>query len=619
MCAHLQKNRHSSTQRDAEPQIQNMQKKHRNTKKLKQQFMKEHDLHLAQKEQELQEQEQQLQEQEQRQLLKQRLYQQQELLRQQSLTSPQQRPSLQEPRQQDSNLNPVSIVRLNVGGKRFCTTLSSLRCEQMEDAARKTVPFGYSGPYGPENALSRMVELDLSGYWGPLFLFLQEFFRKDSFFSFISLLVQSTPLSVPVLLCGLWLRCGLVSSSLFLLACCRMNGVVFAFFESSYLFFIVSVDDVSSDLLSFFSNRQIESLHDECGYFFIDRSGRVFDLVLEYLRTGKIISLPSKGISKARLIDELVYFQIFRQVIVSPPLPHSNERNSTIVDDVSFISHRSNPSLVQFTTRLSPTSSQPTRRNSRSQGPLSPILSSVSSAPLARGASTSKPASSAHPLPVSSKNFFDDHQSLILSGSFSPPEYSEAYSLPFHATSNSNASSTCSSDSSLSAPDAFSCSVGRTTSHSLSSNTLASPAAGKPFSSFSSFSSTSKKTPASYTLSTSNISVPNASSSSSSANSTSSTASVSNKVSTLSLHSPSQIVQFVPSIIPSPTLLVPSGPRSFSPILATRFRIQKQLREYRRLAEEFWNEVEENTWNAIEVFVTNRFFFLDCGGVFISI
>ena len=52
----------------------------------------------------------------------------------------------------------------------------------------------------------------------------------------------------------------------------------------------------------------IPSLEDENGYLFIDRCGKTFHGVLNYLRSGSIV--PPNGITKAQLLIELDYFSI---------------------------------------------------------------------------------------------------------------------------------------------------------------------------------------------------------------------------------------------------------------------------------------------------------------------
>eukprot|EP01088_Endostelium_zonatum_P016467 TRINITY_DN4461_c0_g2_i1.p1 TRINITY_DN4461_c0_g2~~TRINITY_DN4461_c0_g2_i1.p1 ORF type:complete len:166 (+),score=34.73 TRINITY_DN4461_c0_g2_i1:17-514(+) len=72
---------------------------------------------------------------------------------------------------------------------------------------------------------------------------------------------------------------------------------------------------------------------DEEGYIFIDRSGDVFKVILEYLRTGKMIR-PQDTVTVEQLAIELDFFQItFPQDKHDSCLRYSSSRSSCLISN----------------------------------------------------------------------------------------------------------------------------------------------------------------------------------------------------------------------------------------------------------------------------------------------
>ena len=62
---------------------------------------------------------------------------------------------------------------------------------------------------------------------------------------------------------------------------------------------------------NFFSgllDKAISSTKDADGAYFIDRNGRLFEPLLDYLRTGKLFILP--GMSRAAVLEEATFYSI---------------------------------------------------------------------------------------------------------------------------------------------------------------------------------------------------------------------------------------------------------------------------------------------------------------------
>jgi hypothetical protein len=356
------------------------------------------------------------------------------------------------------------IIRLNVGGKRFSTTLSTLRCEQIaRDDRMPSVPVGWSGPHS-ENVLVRMVELEMEG--------------------------------------------------------------------------------------------KMESLHDADGYFFVDRSGGVFEFVMEFLRTGDIISVPHRGISKSRLIRELAYYQILQEDISrgcfspthqntqSTQMNQTNQttqmntmnQNQTQTIQVSHTFSTNGGTLHGTISRFRPRSSGSFRLSSA--GPISPnSLQSIFTPPSSSLNSTIVPSTS-----------LQQTASTVSSASTSAPSRPPPL-LPSISSSLLTATFPLSSID----PNVFT--NPRPTTISPPDPTNPTPQPISPL--------RNTRGPASPPT-TFPSSPP-----------------------------PSSLDGFLPSL------------SNFKSVRMTRMRIENQMREYRRLAEEFWDEVAEITWSAIETFVTH--------------
>ena len=78
---------------------------------------------------------------------------------------------------------------------------------------------------------------------------------------------------------------------------------------------------------------------DETGASFIDRSGRLFEYVLQFLRTGTVIGVTDANL-RAELAQEAAYFQLKGlQVLLSEAGPSSLCRNASQVGAGGVISH----------------------------------------------------------------------------------------------------------------------------------------------------------------------------------------------------------------------------------------------------------------------------------------